>query len=82
MFFIDVISKDVHNVGINFELLEYDTRPPVGWRKITCKNVLIVKIYFAGKSQWVLDGHKTSDKIAGKYSGVYVRGYNSWLIMR
>jgi hypothetical protein len=69
----DALAKEMHNVGIAFEVLENDTSPPVGWKKVTGHLVFDVKMDFTRKARWVLDGHKTDNPIGSTYAGVVSR---------
>jgi hypothetical protein len=64
----------MHNVGIAFQVLLPDGQnEPIGWSKVTGHIIFDVKMDFARKAQWVLDGHKTSNLIGSTYAGVVSR---------
>ena len=62
-FWRKAIEKEMHDVGIAFEILEDDVATPVGWKPVTGHLVFDVKMDFTRKARWVLDGHKTPDPI-------------------
>jgi hypothetical protein len=73
-FWRDALTKEMHNVGIIFEiLLNNSQKTPVGWSKVTGHHVWDVKIDFTWKARWVLDGHRTPDLIGSTYVGVVSR---------
>ena len=55
------IEKEMHNVGVAFQILEEDENLPVGWTKATGHMIFDVKMDFTRKARWVLDGHKCAD---------------------
>ena len=55
------IFKEMNNAGISLGILYRDHHVPVGWKKITDRMVFGVKIYFAKKAHWLLDGNRTPD---------------------
>jgi hypothetical protein len=57
-------------VGVAFEVLEEDMKAPVGWSEVTGHLTWDVKMDFARKARWVLDGHKTPNPIGSAYAGV------------
>ena len=59
-FWRKAIEKEMHNVGIAFEILDPDAHVPVGWNKVTGHLVFDVKMDFTRKARWVLDGHFTA----------------------
>lgn len=69
----DAIKKEMHNVGIAFEILEEGENVPVGWRPVTGHLVFDVKMTFERKARWVLDGHKTPTPSGSTYAGVVSR---------
>ena len=70
---MDVLAKEMFNMGIAFEVLEEKQSAPLGWSKVTGHLVCDVKMDFTQKAQWVLDGHKTPDPIRSTYAGVVSR---------
>ena len=72
-FWRDALAKEMHNVGIAFEVLQEGQRAPVGWSKVTGHLVWDVKMDFTRKARWVLDGHRTPDPIGSTYAGVVSR---------
>ena len=66
---IDALKKEMHNVGIAFEILEDGVKAPAGWDKVTGHLVWDVKMDFTRKARWVLDGYKTPDPIGSTYAG-------------
>jgi hypothetical protein len=69
----DALQKEMHNVGIAFEILGDGQKAPVGWHKVTGHLIYDVKMDFTRKARWVLDGHKTADPIGSSYAGVVSR---------
>ena len=72
-FWIDAIKKEMHEVGVAFEILDSDVALPVGFRKVTGHLVFDVKMDFTRKARWVLDGHKTPPPEGSTYAGVVSR---------
>ena len=72
-FWAKAIKKEMHDVGVAFEILEDDAATPVGWKPATGHLVFDVKMDFTRKARWVLDGHKTPEPIGSKYAGVVSR---------
>ena len=72
-FWRDALNKEMHNVGIAFQILETGERPPVGWKPVTGHLIFDVKMDFTRKARWVLDGHKTSKPEGSTYAGVVSR---------
>jgi hypothetical protein len=72
-FWKDAFSKEMHNVGVAFEVLEEAKMAPVGWSKVTGHLVWDVKMDFTRKARWVLDGHKTPNPVGSAYAGVVSR---------
>ena len=54
-FWVDAIKKEMHDVGIAFEILEDNVSMPMGCRKITDHPVFYAKTDYARKAQWALD---------------------------
>jgi hypothetical protein len=69
----DALSKEMHNVGIAFQVQEEGKSAPVGWSKVTGHIIFDVKMDFTRKARWVLDGHKTPNPIGSTYAGVVSR---------
>ncbi len=67
------MQKEMHNVGIAFQVQESDKGAPIGWSKVTGHIIFDVKIDFTRKARWVLDGHKTPNPIGSTYAGVVLR---------
>jgi hypothetical protein len=72
-FWRDAIKKEMHNVGIAFEILEDGENIPVGWKKASGHLVFDIKMTFERKARWVLDGHKTPSPTTSTYAGVVSR---------
>jgi hypothetical protein len=72
-FWKDAIAKEMHNIGVAFEVLLDDQLAPVGWKKVTGHFVLDVWMDFTQKARWVLDGHLTTNPIGSTYAGVVSR---------
>ena len=52
-----IANKEMHNVGIAFEVLPADAHAPVGWSKVTGHIIFDVKMSLERKARWVLDDH-------------------------
>ena len=70
---VDAIKKEMHDVGIAFEILEDNVSMPIGYRKVTGHLVFDVKMDFTRKARWVLDGHKTPSPSGSTYADVVSR---------
>ena len=55
------ICKYIHNVGIDFDILDHDHHVPVGWKKVTEHMVFNVNMDFTRKACQVLDGNRKQD---------------------
>jgi hypothetical protein len=69
----DLLSKEMHNVGIAFSVLDAGQDAPIGWSKESGHIIYNVKMDFTRKARWVLDGHKTANPIGSTYAGVASR---------
>ena len=69
----EALAKEMHNVGIAFEILEADQSAPPGWKRVTGHLVWDLKMDFTRKARWVLDGHKCPDPDGSTYAGVVSR---------
>jgi hypothetical protein len=69
----DALSKDMHNVGIAFSVLDAGQDAPGRWSKESGHIIYDVKMDFTRKARWVLDGHKTANPIGSTYAGVVSR---------
>jgi hypothetical protein len=67
------VEKEMHNIGVAFEVLLDEQKAPVGWKKVTGHLVWDVKMDFSRKARWVLDGHLTPDPVGSTYAGVVSR---------
>ena len=56
-FCIDSIEKEMHKIGIAFDILKEDEIAPKNYTQVAYV-ILDVKIYFTRKARWVLDGRK------------------------
>jgi len=72
-FWHDAIAKEMHNVGIAFEILDDDWSVPASWSKVTGHLVFDVKMDFSRKARWVLDGHKMPTPSSSTCAGVVSR---------
>ena len=72
-FWRKAIEKEMHEVGVAFEILDGNRVAPVGWRKVTGHLVFDAKMDFTRKARWVLDGHKTPSPIGSTYAGAVSR---------
>ena len=70
---MDALRKEMHNVGVAFEILEDGARAPHGWKPVTGHLVWDLKMDFTRKARWVLDGHKCADPEGSTYAGVVSR---------
>lgn len=66
----DALRKEMHNVGVAFEVLDEGTQAPKGWSRVTGHIVWDLKMDFTRKGRWVLDGHKCPDPEGSTYAGV------------
>jgi hypothetical protein len=57
------LKKEMHNVGIAFEILEPPRTVPPGWSKASGHIIFDVR-----KARWVLDGHLTPDADYSTYA--------------
>ena len=70
---MDALKKEMHNVGIAFEVLEEGQRAPKGWKHASGHLVWDVKMDFTRKARWVLDGYKCPTPEGTTYAGVVSR---------
>ena len=56
-----MICKDIHYVGIPFEILDLNHHVTLGWKKVTGHMVFVVKMYFLRRAHWELDGDRNPD---------------------
>eukprot|EP00957_Ditylum_brightwellii_P029591 2236192-Ditylum_brightwellii.AAC.1 len=61
------------NSGIAFEVYEEGKPAPPDWKKVMGHLVWEVKMDFTRKARWILDGHKTVNKIGSTNAGVVSR---------
>ena len=73
LYWTKAIEKEMHNVGIAFQILDEGKHAPVGWKQVTGHLVFDVKMDFTRKARWVLDGHKTPSPAGSTYAGVVSR---------
>jgi hypothetical protein len=67
----DALSKEMHNVGIAFLVLDAGQDALVRWSNKESSHIIYdVKIDFTRKARWVLDGHKTANPVGSTYAGV------------
>jgi hypothetical protein len=69
----DSLKKEMHNVGIAFEILQPPRLVPPGWHKTSGHIIFDVKMSLERKSRWVLDGHLTANATYSTYAGVVLR---------
>eukprot|EP00957_Ditylum_brightwellii_P157236 11966951-Ditylum_brightwellii.AAC.1 len=62
-FWQDATRKEMTNKGIVFEILENDKHIPLWCSNATGHLIFDVKMTFARKAKWGLDGHKTPDSV-------------------
>ena len=72
-FWIDAIKKEIHDVGIAFEILEDNASMPMRHRKITAHLVFDMKMGFTRKARWVLDEYKAPSPAGSTHAGVVSR---------
>jgi hypothetical protein len=60
----DALSKEMHNIGIAFQVLPDGKDEPFRWSRVTGHIIFDVKMDFTRKAHWVLDGHKTPTRLA------------------
>jgi len=68
-----LLEKEIHNIGIAFEILDPNANVPVGWSHVTGHLVFDVKMDFTRKARWVLNGHRAADPDCSTYAGVVSR---------
>ena len=51
----DVLTKEMHNVSVAFEVLDKGQKAPTGWHEVTGHLIWDVKMDFTQKARWVLD---------------------------
>ena len=61
------------NVLVAFDILDPDTKIPVGWSKSSGHIIFDVKMDFTCKARWVKDGHLTHAPVQSTHSGVVSR---------
>ena len=69
-FWIDAIKKEMHDVGIAFEIVEDNVSMTIGYRKVTGYLAFDANVDFTRKVRWVLDGHKTPSPAGSTSVGV------------
>ena len=69
----DAINKEMLNVGAAFEILDDNSKIPVGWTQSSGHLVFDIKMDFTRKARWVKDGHRTPDPEYSTYAGVVSR---------
>ena len=69
----DAIDKEMLNVGAAFEILDDNSKIPVGWTQSSGHLVFDIKMDFTRKARWVKDGHRTPDPEYSTYAGVVSR---------
>ena len=72
-FWKDSVDKEMHRIGIAFEILEDDEFVPKNHKRVTGHTIFDVKMDFTRKARWVLDGHKTPHPEGSTHFGVVVR---------
>ena len=68
-----VLSKEMFNVVLVFEIVEDSQSTSVGWSKATGYLIWNVEIDGTRRARWVLDGHMTQDSEHSTYAGVVSR---------
>ena len=63
-------KKEMCNVSVAFEILEYGQKALVGWKKTSGHLIWDIKMDFTRKARWVKDGHRTPDPKRSDYAGV------------
>lgn len=72
-FWNDALAKEMHNVGVAFEILPVGQKAPPGWSQVSGHIIWDVKMDFTRKARWVLDGHRTPAASISTYAGVVTR---------
>ena len=67
------MQKEMHNVGVAFQILENDEGLPQGHGPATGHIIFDVKMDFTRKAGWALDGHKCKDPEGSTCAGVVSR---------
>jgi hypothetical protein len=70
---IDALKLEIHNAEVAFEVLEDGKSAPQGWTKASGHIVWDLKMDFARKPRWVLDGRKLPTRQGSTYAGVVSR---------
>jgi hypothetical protein len=58
---MEVLQKEMFNIGIAFEVLNDGVSAPKGWNRATGHILWDVKMDLPRKPRWVLDGHQQAD---------------------
>ena len=69
----DAITKEMKNARCAFDLLSRDSRPHVGYKRITCHIIFDIKLDLTRKARYVAGGHLTDPPISMTYSSVVTR---------
>lgn len=69
----DATRKEMKNVEIAFQFTDHGTKPPPGFREITCHLVFDVKFTLDRKARYVAGGHRTEVPASMTYSSVVSR---------
>ena len=72
-FWMDAITKEMTNVGIELMILNEGKKAPPGWTKASGHLVFDVKMDFTQKARWVKDGHWYPDPTTLAYASVVSR---------
>ena len=69
----DALEKEIYNVSVASEILDYKERAPVGWTKISSHLLWNLKMNLTRKARWVKDGHRIPDSKGSNYAGLVSR---------
>lgn len=72
-FWCDAVKKEMHDVGVAFEILNEGESAPVGWKSVTGHMVFDIRMTLKLEARWVLDGHKTPSPAGSTHAGVVSR---------
>ena len=66
----NIITKEIHNIYIIFQILENNEPMLHSWKQTSGHMIYDLKIYFTRKTRWVLDENKCPDFSGSIYIGV------------
>ena len=72
-YWMQALKTEMKDVGMVFKILDDGEHVPVGYTEASGHLVWDIKMDFARKARWVLDGHKTESPNISTYAGVVSR---------